>query len=121
MKIVKIFHLLFFFFFVSTAFADDADVIEVAITNDGENSYSFRVTVFHRDTGWNHFANKWDIVDENGTIIGTRILHHPHVGEQPFTRALDGVVIPGSIKTVTIRAHDSVHGYGGRALKVELP
>lgn len=40
------------------------------------------------------------------------------VDEQPFTRVLSGVVIPAVIRTVTIRSHDSVHGYGGKVMSV---
>jgi hypothetical protein len=54
-------------------------------------------------------------------VLGTRILHHPHVNEQPFTRNLSGVNIPNTIETVTIRAHDSVHEYGGKTVTVDVP
>ena len=49
------------------------------------------------------------------------MLLHPHVGEQPFTRALTGVAIPAGIDTVIIRAHDSVDGFGGKTLTLRLP
>ena len=45
----------------------------------------------------------------------------PHVNEQPFTRSLSNVVIPVGVKTVIIRAHDSVHEYGGKVITLELP
>ena len=38
-------------------------------------------------TGWEHYANKWDVVGPDDTILGTRVLLHPHVNEQPFTRS----------------------------------
>jgi hypothetical protein len=57
----------------------------------------------------------------DGEVLDTRILLHPHVGEQPFTRSLDGVKIPDSISKVIVRAHDKVHEYGGREVEVELP
>jgi hypothetical protein len=53
-------------------------------------------------------------------VLATRILHHPHVNEQPFTRSLGGVMIPADISAVTVRAHDSVHGYGGKTLTIQL-
>ena len=43
------------------------------------------------------------------------------VDEQPFTRSLSGVVIPEGVDTVTVEAHDSVHGWGGAAVEVTLP
>ena len=100
-------------FLGTSSFAGEADVVEVKVNKNGQNLYNFAVTVSYKDTGWKHYANKWDIIDEKGTVFGTRILHHPHVDEQPFTRSLSGVKIPGNMKTVKVRAHDSVHEYGG--------
>ena len=50
----------------------------------------------------------------------TRVLLHPYLSEQPFTRSLTGVKIPPAISQVTIRAHDKAHGYGGAEVKVRL-
>ncbi len=121
MKKLHLLLILCFFFVVSTSFAGEADVLEVRVNTKSNNSYSFTVTVLHNDTGWKHYANKWEIIDETGAVLGTRILHHPHTEEQPFSRNLSGVIIPSHIKTITIRAHDSVHKYGGKVMKVELP
>ncbi len=103
------------------AFAGEADVVGVDIKKTGDNTYFFRVTVRHADDGWDHYANKWDVVAPDGTILGTRTLFHPHVDEQPFTRSLSDVKIPASITEVTVRAHDSVHEYGGESVKVAVP
>ena len=56
----------------------------------------------------------------DGTVLGTRVLVHPHETEQPFTRSLGGVEIPETVAEVTLRAHDSVHGYGGKEVTVRL-
>ena len=104
-----------------SALAGEADVIAVKIQQDGEHTYSFQVTVKHEDSGWQHYADRWDVLDENGTVLGTRVLYHPHVDEQPFTRSLSGVKIPASISRIEVRAHDSVHEYGGATVSVELP
>lgn len=112
---------LFVFLFQSTVFAEDADVIKVEVKKTGINAYNFSVTILHKDTGWDHYANKWEIIGENNKILGVRILQHPHVNEQPFTRNLYGIEIPEHIKSVIIRAHDSAHKYGGKIISVELP
>lgn len=106
---------------VPSALAGEADVVDVDISKSGKNSYNFSVTVLHKDTGWDHYANKWDIIDSTGRILGTRTLYHPHVDEQPFTRSLSGVEIPDNITAVTVRAYDSVHEYGGKVVSIELP
>ena len=105
----------------SGAVAGEADVVGVKINKQGGGSYSFDVSVRHGDTGWKHYANKWDVVAPDGTVLGTRELLHPHENEQPFTRSLSGVKIPDGIQKVTLRAHDSVHGYGGAEVTVEVP
>ena len=113
--------LLFLVFWGPSSFAGEADVVEVKVSKSGKNSYNFTVTVLHKDTGWKHYANKWDIIDEKGIVLGTRVLHHPHVEEQPFTRSLSGVEIPDNIKAVKVRAYDSVHEYGGKVVSIKLP
>lgn len=105
----------------ATAYAGEADIVGVKVRMTGKDTFSFDATVRHADEGWNHYADKWDVVAADGTVLGTRTLYHPHVDEQPFTRSLSGVKISDSIKEVTVRAHDSVHKYGGKAVIVVVP
>ncbi len=102
-------------------YAGEADVMAVKITSEGAGSYRFDVSVQHADTGWKHYADKWEVLTPEGDILGVRTLLHPHVGEQPFTRSLSGVKIPATVRRLTVRAHDSVHGYGGKTIIHELP
>ena len=60
------------------------------------------------------------MVPPDGTVLGTRVLLHPNVAEQPFTRSLSGVEIPAALDHVTVRAGDKVHGYGGREVRLDL-
>jgi len=105
----------------TAAYAGEADVIKVDVKHTGKDTYFFKVTVRHADEGWDHYANKWDVVAPDGTVLGTRTLYHPHVDEQPFTRSLSDVKIPESIPEFTVRAHDSVHKYGGKTMTVMGP
>ncbi len=105
----------------SPARAGEADVVAVEALREGNGKWRFHVTVSHGDVGWDHYANKWDVVAPDGSVLGTRVLAHPHENEQPFTRALGGVPIPEDVTAVTIRAYDSVHGDGGKQLTVTLP
>jgi len=73
-----------------------------------------------QDTGWDHYADSWEILNPEGEVLTTRVLMHPHVNEQPFTRSLSGVPIPKGFHEVTVRGHDSVHGYGGKEIKVMI-
>ncbi len=104
-----------------STWAGQADVVSVDVERAADGSYSFHVTVRHADTGWDHYANAWSVLAPDGTLLGERVLYHPHVNEQPFTRSLSGVSIPDGISKVIVRARDSRHGEGGRSLEVELP
>ena len=95
--------------------------MDVSVSKGSNGHYKFNVTVLHEDSGWDHYANKWEILDSQGKILGTRVLLHPHVGEQPFTRSLSGVRIESGVKSVTVRAHDLIHGYGGKSFTIALP
>jgi hypothetical protein len=102
------------------AVAGEADVVAVEAVKESAGTWRFDVTVAHADEGWDHYADRWEVLAPDGRVLGTRVLLHPHVGEQPFTRSLGGVAIPQEIDRVTVRAHDSVHDYGGAEVTVEL-
>lgn len=106
---------------VGVATAGEANVTHVQVRPAGVDLFSFDVTVEHADEGWDHYADAWEVVAPNGDVLGVRTLFHPHVDEQPFTRSLGGVYIPPGVTEVTIRARDSVHGFGGLELTIQLP
>ncbi len=60
--------LLIFFLILwsSVSFSGEADVVEVSVSENRKNSFSFNVSVLHQDTGWEHYANKWEVGDEAG-------------------------------------------------------
>jgi len=101
--------------------AGEVDVVDAKARSGGDGSYRFSVTLRHDDTGWEHYADRWDVLAPDGTVLGTRILAHPHVDEQPFTRSLSGVAVPSGVREVIIRGGDLVHGYGGAELRLTLP
>ena len=105
----------------------NADVQYVHARQQTGGTWTFDVTVAHPDTGWEDYADGWDVVLPNGTVVKpdpnspfTRLLLHPHETEQPFTRSQSGIVIPAGVTQVTVRAHDLVDGFGGREVIVNL-
>jgi hypothetical protein len=109
-----------------TESAADADVAFVRAVKNGD-TWTFSVTVRHPDTGWEDYADGWDVVLPDGTVVKanpddpfTRLLLHPHENEQPFTRGQSGLTIPDDVTTVTVRAHDIVDGFGGQEVVVDL-
>ena len=111
---------LLFFFLTEAVFAGEADVVAVEVDQTSKGAYRFNVTVRHADSGWGHYADRWEVLAPDGSILDTRTLAHPHINEQPFTRSLSGVNISADIRQVTIRAHDSTHGFGGKSMIVDL-
>ena len=92
-----------------------ADVLAVeASGNSGD--YRFSVTIQSPDTGCDQYANWWEVISEEGTLIHRRILLHSHVNEQPFSRSSGPVSITVD-QPVIVRAHMYPHGYGGQVLK----
>ena len=103
------------------AMAGEVEIVDVQVNNAGANTFGFSVALRHADTGWDHYANKWDVRAPDGTVLGTRVLVHPHVNEQPFTRSLSGVKIPKDMRQIVVRAQDNVHGLSPQKYMVDLP
>jgi len=105
--------------FANIARADEVIIKDAKITCQNQTC-RVDVTLEHNDTGWEHYADSWRIVTETGEEIGKRVLLHPHVNEQPFTRSLNDVSIPEGVETLWIEAHDSVHGISNNKFRLDL-
>jgi hypothetical protein len=92
------------------AFAEAPKVVAVEASSTGMG-WTFAVTLSHPDTGWDHFADGWEVVDEAGNVLGHRKLQHPHVEEQPFKRSLKNVLLPDGTRKVYIRVRCNAHGW----------
>lgn len=102
----------------AVATADEAQVLDAVAACDAARVCRFTVTVRHADTGWAHYADAWEVRAPDDTVLGRRVLLHPHEAEQPFTRSLSGVTIPAGIDQVRVFAHDRVHGWGAASVSV---
>jgi hypothetical protein len=100
---------------------DYAQVIQVHAVQQQEDLWRFDVTVRHNDEGWDHYAVVWQVVNpSDGSLLGERVLAHPHDHEQPFTRSQSNIEIPRDVTLVEVRAKCNVHGFGGREITVDL-
>ena len=100
--------------------ANDINILAAAIIHQSHGEYLVNVKLEHHDTGWQHYADEWRLVDNKGNILGSRVLQHPHVHEQPFTRSLSNVKISSELQAVYIEAHDKVHGWTKSRLMIDL-
>lgn len=99
----------------------DPAVIENVEAQQSGSGWSFSVTLSHGDTGWDDYADGWRVVAPDGTVLGTRVLAHPHVNEQPFTRSLGRVTIPDGVTEVTIEARTLPDGWTSTPVTFRLP
>ncbi len=90
-----------------------ASVVSVTVSGT-ENNYTFNVGISSPDTGCNQYADWWEVVTEDGTLLYRRVLLHSHVNEQPFVRS-GGSINVTSNTTLIIRAHMNTSGYGVNA------
>ncbi len=102
-----------------TLWAGEVSVLD-ATAVCSQDACTINATLSHADSGWDHYADHWRVLTPEGEEIGRRVLLHPHVNEQPFTRGLTRIRIPQGLKHVDIEAHDNVHGYGKQRFRLEL-
>jgi len=100
--------------------AGEVAIEQARLSRSGDGSWSVAVTLRHADSGWEHYADAWRLVEPGGAVIATRTLYHPHVDEQPFTRSLGGVRLPAGLARLAIEAHDNVHGWSSDRLEIDL-
>lgn len=100
--------------------AGEVSIVDAVAQKHGSD-WRFSVTLKHNDSGWDHYADQWRVLSTEGEILGVRVLHHPHVNEQPFTRSLSGINLPAGTKRVFIEARDNVHGWSSNRFMIDIP
>lgn len=101
------------------AIADAPEVVAAKATRNGD-TWRFDVTLRHPDTGWDHYADGWEILSPEGQALGYRELLHPHETEQPFTRSLAGVAVPNGSTHVFVRARDNHEEWSDGSFRLNL-
>lgn len=104
-------------FLASPAMADTPLVTAAMATPLGDG-WTISVTLSHPDTGWDHYADGWDVLAGDGQSLGLRPLLHPHEQEQPFTRTLqvDGPIPNGAV----VRARCNRDGWGAATFVLDV-
>ncbi len=104
----------------------DSDAPQAAVTairaTGSPGSYTLAVTVESDESGCERYADWWEVLRADETLVYRRILAHSHVDEQPFTRS-GGPISLAPDDVVVVRAHlrpagvDAPGVYRGRALR----
>ena len=104
---------------ITAARADMPQILEATAHRVGMG-WRIDVTLQHPDTGWDHYADGWEVLDKKGKRLGYRELMHPHVEEQLFTRSLVNVMLPDGIREIFIRARCSENGWSSKTYAIKL-
>lgn len=103
-----------------SAQAGEADVIGAVAHRTARGIYDLDVTVRSRDTGWDRYADRIEVVAPDGRVLAVRVLEHPHETEQPFTRDVSQVQVPRGVDAVTIRVRFKPVGFDGAVFRLDL-
>ena len=106
---------------IAPVWAGDADVIKVEVRAAGSATFNFDVTIRSADTGWARYADRIEVLAQDGAVLGIRVLDHPHEDEQPFTRDVYGVRVPVGVDRVVVRARFKPPGADGESVTIGLP
>ena len=111
----------------TTEFQTPANILLVRAEEREDGTWTFYVTIEHEDTGWEDYADGWDVLLEDGTVLKpdpespfTRLLAHPHVDEQPFIRSQNNIRVPPGVSIIRVRAHELVEGYSGNEVVIDF-
>ena len=106
--------------FSTQSSAGGADVIDASAMRESNGRYTVSATILHKDEGWKHYVNRFEVLTPDGKLIGARYLGHPHVNEQPFTRSTT-ITIPEGVTRIQIRPRDNVDGWSEVTYPVDVP
>ena len=96
-----------------------ADVVSVTVSAGNNGVFNFAVGIFSPDIDCSQYANWWEVINLDGTLIARRILSHSHVPpafSQPFIRNTNVTI--DSTTVIWIRGHMNNTGYkNGKAFR----
>ncbi len=99
---------------VSSTEPPRADVVGVRAEGEDGDLTVF-VSVLSEETGCAQYADWWELVAADGTLVYRRILNHSHPDEQPFERSGTGVDWTMD-EPLYARAHMAPWGYVGHVM-----
>jgi len=107
------------FLFCPAAYAGKADVQFVHLTEKSPGRWNISVTCRHDDKDMSHYCDWWRARAGDGVLDAKRVMKHAH-GSKPFTRSLENVEIHHGVLEFLVEANCSVHGLGGKTVRVDF-
>lgn len=96
------------------------DVVAATAQRQPDGTWMFSATLSSPYDTPDRYADAWRVLGPDGTALAIRELTHDHQNEQPFTRTLDGVVVPDGVSSVVVEGRDLQYGWGGATVSVAL-
>ncbi|MGI8575126.1 MAG: hypothetical protein ACR2MA_07225 [Egibacteraceae bacterium] len=97
------------------------EVVDATLEPAVDGAYDLEVTISSPYDSQERYADGWRVLDQQGDVLGTHELLHPHQNEQPFTRSQTGLGLPAGTEQIVVEGRDSVNGYGGATVTVAVP
>ncbi len=106
--------------FLIPLLAQKADVIEAKVKKSFGGKYVAYVKIDHKDEGYEHFADRWEIFDQNGKRLTIRIIFSPTTEKETIESYLYGFAVPEGTKKLIFKAHCNKDGWGGKEYVLNL-
>jgi hypothetical protein len=100
--------------------------VTAVVASGSDGSYTFDVSIESADIDCSLFADWWEVLGEDGSLLYRRILEHSHTDANgtsdvdapgnTFTRS-GGPVPVAADEPVLVRAHMSTGGYNGQVMR----
>lgn len=90
------------------------------IPQDGNNNYTFYVTIYSEDDTGDSTPLYWEAVSGNETVIQHDITDPVEDEDEPRYHSEGTYQISSDIEVLEFRAYDNAHGYGGATVEVDI-
>ena len=96
--------------FIHNAQAGTVEILAVEFHKTGMDTWSVRVTLKHDDMGWEHYADNWQIVNENGKILKVKeVIEDDYLKRVPLKRELLNRALKEIIEDLKVTKVENYH------------
>ena len=99
--------------------ADEPRIRDATACKSGM-SWRVDVTLEHPDSGWDHYADGWEVLDADGNRLGYRGCITRMSTSSPLPARSPISTCPTARAKIHIRAHCSVDGWGEETFRIDI-